>query len=75
MEEEVEEELFKVAGVIPEVEGEEGKVEVVVVGIGGRMGKQQVVNGAEERVVVVSNTPLLQTPKLLLQSFINTRNR
>ena len=39
LEEEVEEELFKVAGVILEEEEEEGKVEVVVVGIGGRMGK------------------------------------
>ena len=39
MEEEVEEELSKVAGVILEEEEKEGKVEVVVVGIGGRMGK------------------------------------
>ena len=66
MEEGVEEELSKVAGVIPEVEGEEGKVEVEVVGIGGRMGKQHAVKEVEERVVVFSNTPLLQTPKLSL---------
>ena len=42
------------------------KVEVVVVGIGGRMGKQHAVKEVEERVVVFSNTPLLQTPKLSL---------
>jgi len=37
-----------------------------VVGIGGRMGKQHAVKEVEERVVVFSNTPLLQTPKLSL---------
>ena len=74
MEEEVEEELSKVAGVILEVEGEEGVVaEVVVVGIDGRMEKQQVVKGA--RVVVVSNILLLQTPKLLLPSSTNMRSK
>ena len=66
MEEGVEGELSKVAGVIPGMEGEEGKAEAVVVGIGGRMGKQHAVKEVEERVVVFSNTPLLQTPKLSL---------
>ena len=76
MEEEVEEELFKVAGVILEVgEGEVVEVEVVVVGIGGRMENQQVIKEVEGRVVVVSNTLRLQTPKLLLPSFINMRSR
>ena len=73
MEEEEEEELFKVAGVILEEEGEEGEVEVVVVGIGGRMEKQLVANEVGE--VVVSNIPLLQTHKLLLLSFTNMRSR
>lgn len=73
MEEEEEEELFKVAGVILEEEGEEGEVEVVVVGIGGRMEKQLVANEVGE--VVVSNIPLLQTLKLLLLSFTNMRSR
>ena len=73
MEEEEGEELFKVAGVILEEEGEEGEVEVVVVGIGGRMEKQLVANEVGE--VVVSNIPLLQTLKLLLLSFTNMRSR
>ena len=73
MEEEGEEELFKVDGVIQEEEGEEGEVEVVVVGIGGRMEKQVVANEVGE--VVVSNIPLLQTLKLLLLSFTNMRSR
>ena len=73
MEEEEEEELFKVAGVILEEEGEGDEVEVVVVGIGGRMEKQLVAN--EVGVVVVSNIPLLQTLKLLLLSFTNMRSR
>ena len=73
MEEEGEEELFKVDGVIQEEEGEEGEVEVVVVGIGGRMEKQVVANEVGE--VVVSNIPLLQTHKLLLLSFTNMRSR
>ena len=76
MEEEVEEELSKVGGVILEVEGEEGAVAGgVVVGIGGRMEKQQVIKGLEGRVVVVSNILLLQTPKLLLPSFTNMRSK
>lgn len=73
MEEEEEEELFKVAGVILEEEGEGDEVEVVVVGIGGRMEKQLVANEVGE--VVVSNIPLLQTHKLLLLSFTNMRSR
>ena len=73
MEEEEEEELFKVAGVILEEEGEGDEVEVVVVGIGGRMEKQLVANEVGE--VVVSNIPLLQTHKLLLLCFTNMRSR
>ena len=73
MEEEEEEELFKVAGVILEEEGEGDEVEGVVVGIGGRMEKQLVANEVGE--VVVSNIPLLQTHKLLLLSFTNMRSR
>ena len=73
MEEEDEEESSKVGGVIPEEEGEEGEVEVVVVGISGRMEKVLVVK--VERLAVVSNILPLQTPKLLLPSFINTRSR
>ena len=73
MEEEEGEELFKVAGVILEEEGEGDEVEVVVVGIGGRMEKQLVANEVGE--VVVSNIPLLQTLKLLLLSFTNMRSR
>jgi len=62
--------------VILEVEGEEDVVaEVVVVGIDGRMEKQQVIKGLGGRVVVVSNILLLQTPKLLLPSFINMRSK
>ena len=76
MEEGVEEGLSKVAGVIEE-EGEEGvEAEVGVAGIDGRrMEKQLIVKEVEGRVVVVSNIPHLQTPKLLLPSFINMRSR
>ena len=73
MEEEDEEESSKVGGVILEEEGEEGEVEVVVVGISGRMEKVLVVK--VDRGVVVSNILPLQTPKLLLPSFINMRSR
>ena len=75
MEGEVGEELSKVVGVILEEEGEEGKLEVVVVGIGGRKEKQSVLEGVGGKVVQVYNILLPQTPKHLLQSFINTRSR
>ena len=76
MEEEVGEELSKVAGVIlEEGGGEVVEVEVVVDGIGGRREAQKVIKEVEGRVVVVSIIPHLQTLKLLLPSFINMRSR